>query len=105
MMRAMRLIVMFDVPSVTGKDKKNYRKWHSFLIQNGFIMMTESVYSRLLMNRSLTDSVKKLIRKNLPPKGDIQVLEVTERQFASIDYLLGKPQEKTVDSNERYVEI
>ena len=96
---------MFDLPSVTGKDMKAYRRWHRFLKQNGFVMMTESVYSRLLMNRSITASIKRIIRENLPPKGVIQVLEITERQYSSIDYFLGEPQNTVIETHERYVEI
>jgi CRISPR-associated protein Cas2 len=101
----MRLIIMFDLPSVTKTELKNVRKWHNFLIQHGFIMMTESVYSRLMMNKSISESIKKLVRVNLPPKGDVQMLELTERQFSSIEYCLGKRQSAVVDSVERYVEI
>ncbi len=105
MWRSMRLIVMFDLPSVSNKEIKMANKWRKFLIQSGFIMMTESVYSRLVMNKSISSSVKKLIKENLPPKGDVQLLEITERQFSSIDYYLGKSKNKVIDSNLRYVEL
>jgi CRISPR-associated protein Cas2 len=104
-MRAMRLIIMFDLPSVTNKEMKYARKWHKFLAQNGFIMMTESVYSRLVMNKSISEGLKKLVKANIPPKGAIQLLEVTEKQFSSMDYLLGEIQNKIIDSIERYVEL
>jgi len=105
MWRSMRLIVMFDLPSVSNKEMKIANKWRKFLVRSGFIMMTESVYSRLVMNKSISASVKKLIKDNLPPKGDVQLLEITERQFSSIDYYLGKSKSKVIDSNLRYVEL
>jgi CRISPR-associated protein Cas2 len=101
----MRLILMFDLPSTTSKDLKIARKWHNFLISNGFIMMTESVYSRIVMNRSIVESVKKIIKQHLPPHGNIQLLEITERQYSSIEYLVGHAQHLVIDSNERYIEI
>ncbi len=67
--------------------------------------MTESVYSRLLLNKSIAASTKNLLLQNLPPQGNVQLLEITERQFASIEYCLAKPQEQVVDTADRYVEI
>lgn len=96
---------MFDLPSVTNKELRFARKWHKFLINTGFIMMTESVYSRLAINKSVSASIKKMITKNLPPKGDVQLLEVTEKQFASIEYYLGKSKSNIIDINARYIEI
>lgn len=101
----MRLIIMFDLPTTTNKHLRAYRKWHKFLGKAGFIMMTESVYSRLAINKSVATSVKKLVKENLPPAGDIQLLEITERQFANIDYLVGQPKTKVINCQERYIEL
>lgn len=96
---------MFDLPSVDKKDLKQYQKWHKFLIRTGFIMMTESVYSRLVINKSVSASIKKLVKNNLPTKGEVQMIEITEKQFASIEYLLGAKKTNVIDGIERYVEI
>jgi CRISPR-associated protein Cas2 len=96
---------MFDLPVITKKELRNAVKWHKFLLQNGFIMMTESVYSRLAINKTVSTSIRKLIMSNLPPIGSLQLLEITEKQYASIEYLLGTPQCKVINSIERYVEL
>jgi len=96
---------MFDLPSITKKDLKACRKWHKFLLRNGFVMMTESVYSRLLLNKSISTSTRNLVKQSLPKEGNIQLLEITERQFSEIEYCLGTPQNKVIDSVDRYVEI
>lgn len=82
-----------------------YRKWHKFLIQNGYLMMTESVYSRLLLNKSIATSARKKLKQNLPPSGDVHLLEITEKQFASIEYCLGDSQSLVIDTVDRYVEL
>ncbi len=105
MIRAMRIIIMFDLPSVKKTELRAYRKWHDFLVRTGFIMMTESVYSRLVINKSVSTKIKNLIKDNLPKKGDIQMLEITEKQFASIEYLLGNAKTDVINTPERYVEI
>lgn len=103
--RFMRLIVFFDLPTLTNKDLIEYRTFRKFLLQNGFIMMQKSVYSKLVLNGNSSKLMKAKIKKNLPPVGNIELLEVTERQFASIEYLVGNKQSKVIDSFERVVEI
>lgn len=103
--RFMRMIVFFDLPVVTHKGLVEYRKFHKFLIKNGFIMMQESVYSKLVINRNSLALVKKKIKDNLPTGGNIQLLEITEKQFATIEYLRGKAQNKVIDSEDRVVEL
>ena len=99
----MRILVFFDLLTETSKDRKNYARFRKFLIKEGFIMMQESVYSKLALNNSITKSVKDKIEKNKPPKGSIQMLVITEKQFSSIDYILGDKQTKNLDSTERLV--
>lgn len=96
---------MFDLPSTNKKEQRSYRKWHKYLEKNGFIMMTESVYSRLLLNKSIAASVRNSVHQHLPPHGNVQLLEITERQYSSIEYCLSKPQNQVIDTIDRYVEI
>lgn len=99
----MRLIVFFDLPMNTNKDLVEYRNFRRFLLKNGFIMMQESVYSRLVLNNNSSSLLKKQIIKNLPKGGLIQLLQITEKQFASIEYLRGKSRSNVIDSNERII--
>ena len=99
--RIMRMIIFFDLPTITTKDLKEYRNFRKFLIKNGFIMMQESVYSRLILNNNSAKLLKNQVYKNLPSAGLIQMLQVTEKQFANIEYMRGKSQNKILDSNER----
>lgn len=98
-------MIFFDLPTLTAKDLVDYRRFRKFLIKNGFIMMQESIYSRLVINRNSLSLVKKKVKDNLPSSGNVQLLEVTEKQFASIEYLRGKSQKKIVDSEDRVVEL
>lgn len=43
--RYMRMILMFDMPVETAEEKKAYRKFRQFLIDEGFIMHQFSIYS------------------------------------------------------------
>ena len=101
----MRLIVFFDLPNSDYAEGVAYRRFRRFLVKNGFVMNQFSVYSKFAMNASQAELIKILVRKNLPPQGKVQMLQVTERQFADIEYLVGGKTTKVVDSAERWVVI
>ena len=55
--RYMRMILMFDMPVETAEERKAYRKFRKFLINEGFIMHQFSVYSKLLLNNSANNAL------------------------------------------------
>lgn len=101
--RFMRIIVFFDLPTETNEDKRAYRHFRKALIKDGFIMMQESVYTKLMTTPSVENSVKNLIRKNKPEKGIVQTLTVTEKQFSKMGFVVGEYHSDIIDSEERLV--
>ena len=68
-------------------------------------MMQESVYSKLMMNSQQIQLLIQRIKRNAPKKGIIQVLNVTENQYAQIEYIIGSNNTKILDNEERLVII
>lgn len=101
----MRLVVFFDLPMLTDRNRREYTKFHKYLIKNGFIMMQKSVYSKLVINNMTSAAVRQKIKSNLPPEGIVELLEITENQFSGIEYLVGEEQQLTIDSLDRLVEV
>lgn len=102
----MRLIVMFDLPTVTSTDLKNYRKFRKFLIENGYSMMQYSVYSKIILNRTVLNFQMKKLRDNAPKNGYIEALIVTEKQYANIEIIVGEDQRSyQLHSTERLMEL
>lgn len=101
----MRLLVFFDLPMETSKERKEYAVFHKFLIKNGFIMMQKSVYSKLVINNVTSETVKDKVARNLPPSGIVELLEITENQFSRIEYLVGSRQSLVEESMDRLVEV
>ena len=99
----MRTIVFFDLPNIYSKDRRNYMKFRNFLTNEGFIMMQESVYSKIVLNSQQSELVLQKIRKRSPSKGLIQVLTKTEKQYSQIEYIIGKKDTKIIDNQERLV--
>lgn len=101
--RFMRIMVFFDLPSVTYSEQKEYRKFRKLLINEGFIMMQESVYYKLALNNSIVESIKKKLEKGKPKEGLIQILTVTEKQFGSMETIIGSVDSNKLDTTERLV--
>ena len=101
----MRVIVFFDLPVLTKADMRNYRKFRKYLISQGFVMMQKSVYSKITLNGSSPKTVISNVKKNKPPTGVVQILTVTEKQFQSIEYILGQNQSEVLDTVDRVVMI
>jgi CRISPR-associated protein Cas2 len=47
----------------------------------------------------------KQVKEILPKEGYVAILTITEKQFASIEYLLGEPDTDVVTTDERVVVI
>lgn len=101
----MRLLLFFDLPMLTDKDRREYNRFHKFLLKNGFIMMQKSVYTKLVINNVTSAAVKERVSSNLPKSGVVELLEITENQFSKIEYLVGEEQQLTIDTTDRLVEI
>ncbi len=99
----MRTIIFFDLPNVYARDKKNYLKFRKFLINEGFIMMQESVYSKITLNSSQSTLLINRIRKNAPRNGIIQLLTITEKQYTNIEFVIGKSNSKIINNDERLI--
>ena len=99
----MRVIVMFDLPVTTSKGKKEYARFRKYLIKSGFMMLQESIYCKLATNDTAAETIISNVRINKPEEGLVQVLRVTEKQFARIEYIVGEPVNGVLDSSERIV--
>ena len=99
----MRLVVFFDLPVETSQQMREYRNFRSFLLKSGFVMMQESVYSKIVLNGTAAGVVQDNIRRHRPSAGLIQMLLVTERQFERMEIVVGEPQHTVIDSDEKLV--
>ena len=101
----MRILVMFDLPTLTSEDRKEYRNFRKYLIVSGFLMLQESVYSKLVLNTTSANLIMEHVRKNKPPSGSLFMLTVTEKQFSKMEFLVGESQTEYVDNDERLIEL
>ena len=101
--RFMRVIVFFDLPVETTAQRREYSKFRKLLIKSGFIMMQESVYSKLALNQTVANSVINSVKLNKPSSGIVQLLTITEKQYNSMEYIVGERVGDVIDNDERLI--
>ncbi len=99
----MRVFVFYDLPSVSSEDLKVYRSFRRTLEHNGFQMLQESVYTKIALDGRIAREIIAKLRHERPGKGLVQILIVTERQFAGMECLVGEYHSDTVNTNERFI--
>ncbi len=86
----MWLMVFFDLPTSTKKDIKAYTVFRKKLMKDGFSMMQYSVYLRHCASRENAEIHAKRVETFLPPKGQVSILRITDKQFELIETYIGK---------------
>ena len=99
----MRLILFFDLPSVTKEEKRLYSRFVKFIKKNGFYMLQESVYVKLAINKQIIDSTIDKVNRILPSDGYVIVLPVTEKQFNNMTIMIGEENSSVISSDERLI--
>lgn len=89
-MRFMRVMVFFDLPVTSKKDRRAYADFRRELLKNGFVMIQYSVYSRTVKNQDDAAKFERIIERIVPPRGAVRMMTVTEKQYASIRILSGE---------------
>ena len=67
------------------------------------MMLQESVYCKLALNGSVANAIIENVHKNKPEQGLVQLLMVTEKQYAKMDIIVGNVKNEVLDSDERLV--
>ena len=82
-------MVFFDLPVRTKTERRVASRFRSFLLNDGYFMVQYSVYVRVCNGFDAVEKHKARLRKNLPDNGAVRMLVITERQYESIEILLG----------------
>ena len=81
----MWILVLFDLPTETKKDKKAYALFRKQLMCDGFTMFQFSIYVRHCASRENADVHLRRVRAMLPQYGQVGCLTITDKQFADIE--------------------
>ena len=86
----MRILVFFDLPVKTKKERREATQFRNFLLNDGYHMIQYSVYARVCNVMDAVSKHRTRLRQNLPCNGSIRMLVITEKQFEAIEILIGK---------------
>ena len=95
--QVMWILVFFDLPTETDKDKKRYTKFRKGLLDDGFTMFQFSIYMRHCSSRENADVHIKRVKRLLPELGHIGILLITDKQFGQIELFIGKKEVEKPD--------
>ena len=88
--RVMWVMVLFDLPTETKTDRKRYRDFRIKLEKDGFSMFQFSIYLRHCASRENAEVHIKRVKQNLPPKGHVGIIRITDRQFGNMELFYGR---------------
>jgi len=89
----MWVIVMFDLPTRTPKDRKRYRWFSNHLDVEGYFRLQYSVYAKTFNSLTSANHGKKRLRnfvKSNIKKGNVRMLMFTDAQFARMEHIVGE---------------
>ena len=92
--RCMWVLVMFDLPTDTKQERKDYAKFRKHLLEDGFTMTQFSVYSRFTASREDAEKHIHRVKKSLPPDGEVRIICCTDKQFEKMHVFFGKIRKK-----------
>jgi len=84
------MFVLFDLPVGTRTDRRHATRFRKFLKDDGFLMLQLSVYARVCRGEDAADKHLQRVTRQLPPRGSVRMLQVTDRQYARMKLLLGQ---------------
>jgi len=100
----MWVLVFFDLPTETKKDKKAYTDFRKRLVNDGFTMFQFSIYLRHCPSRENAEVHIKRVKSFLPESGFVGVLCITDKQFGQMELFQGK-KEKEVTTPYQQLEL
>jgi CRISPR-associated protein Cas2 len=81
----MWVLVFFDLPTETKKERKAHSQFRKKLLEGGFTMFQFSIYLRHCASRENADVHVKRVKSFLPEKGYIGILCITDKQFGAME--------------------
>lgn len=90
MNRFMRILIFFDLPVKTKTQRREATQFRNFLLSDGYHMIQYSVYARVCNGTDAVEKHRARVKHRLPDNGSIRMLVITEKQYESIEILLGK---------------
>ena len=94
----MWVLVHFDLPTETKRDRKAYADFRKKILKDGFQMFQFSMYIRHCSSKENAEVHMKRVKVMLPPKGHVGILCITDKQFGMMEIFRGREIVKAPDT-------
>lgn len=92
--RIMWVLVLFDLPTETKKDRKAHALFRKNLQKDGFTMFQFSIYVRHCASMENAAVHIKRVKSFLPEFGQVGIICITDKQFSQIELFYGKKKQE-----------
>ena len=83
--RIMWVLVFFDLPTETKKERKASALFRKNLLSDGFTMFQFSIYLRHCPSAENADVHIKRVKAMLPEYGKVGIMRITDKQFGDME--------------------
>ena len=88
--RIVWVFVFFDLPTDTKKERRDYTRFRKNLQKDGFTMLQFSIYTRHCNSRENAEVHIRRAKTFLPPKGEVIIFTITDKQFGMMEFFRGE---------------
>lgn len=96
--RIMWVIVMYDLPTETARERKAAARFRKDIMGDGFTMFQFSMYVRHCNSRENADVHIARVKRLLPPHGHVGIMCITDKQFGQIELFIGRKETQHPDT-------
>lgn len=89
------VFTLFDLPTDTKIDRKHFAQFRKRLKKDGFTMMQYSIYIRHCNSSENADVHIRRVKSFIPPKGEVIIFSLTDKQFGSLEFFRNNKHEDT----------
>ena len=100
--RMMWMMVLFDLPVLTKRERKAASKFREFLMDQGFDRCQLSVYLRFCAGKEQAQVYTRRVQAALPQSGNVQIIYFTDKQYENIISFDGPRRRPSEKNPEQY---
>lgn len=86
----MWIIVCFDLPVGTKRERRNATRFRHILLDEGLVMKQWSVYNRYYTSRAQAEAAADRIGASAPPMGKVSMIFITDKQYGLVRNYYGR---------------
>lgn len=98
----MWLVVLFDLPVGTKKERKAANSFRFKLLDLGFEMTQFSVYLRYCAGKEQAQSYERKIERFMPSSGKVHIMAITDKQYENIRTYRGRKREQSPENPNQF---